>query len=65
MCGKKFTIDQMFVKEQLNIHLEGVVDAVNALVKYAKKALKKIVGSNAFVEKEQWNVVRMKEEFQP
>lgn len=52
MGGKKFTIDQMFIKEQLNIHSQGVVDVANALVKDAKKALKNIVGSNAFMEKE-------------
>jgi len=54
-----------FDKKKLNIHLEGPVDVVNTLVKDAKKALKKIIGSNVFVEKEKWNVVQMKKKFQP
>jgi hypothetical protein len=54
-----------FDKKNLNIHLGGLMDVVNALVKDVKKALKNIIGSNVFVEKEQWNVVRMKKKFQP
>jgi hypothetical protein len=40
-----------------------MVDATNALVKEAQVAFKKIVGSDAFVNKEQWNIIRMKEEY--
>jgi hypothetical protein len=33
------------------------MDATNALVKKAEVALKNIVGLDAFVNKEQWNVI--------
>jgi hypothetical protein len=37
----------------------------NALVKDVEIALKKISRPNMFVEKEQWNVVHMNEEYHP
>jgi hypothetical protein len=40
-----------------------MIDATNALVKDTQVAFKKIAGSNAFVNKEQWNVIWMKEEY--
>jgi len=40
-----------------------MVDATNAFVKEAQVALKNIVGLDAFVNKEQWNVIRMKKEY--
>jgi hypothetical protein len=33
------------------------------LIKEAQTALKNIAGMDAFVDKEQWNMIRMKEEF--
>ncbi len=44
------------------IHSEGAIEATNALVEDVEKALKKVLGPNLFMEKEQWNVVHMKEE---
>jgi len=38
-----------------------VVDAENALVKEAHVAFKNIVGLDAFVNKEQWSMIWMKE----
>jgi hypothetical protein len=40
-----------------------VVDVTNALVKEAQVALKNIVGPEPFVNKEQWSVIWMKEEY--
>jgi hypothetical protein len=37
----------------------------NALVKDVEIALKKIGKPNMFLEKEQWNILHMKEEFHP
>jgi hypothetical protein len=37
------------------------VNVVNTLVKEAQVDFKNIVGSDAFVNKEQWNIFRMKE----
>jgi hypothetical protein len=39
------------------------VDVANALVKEAQVALKNIIGPNAFVNKEQWNIIQMKEKY--
>jgi hypothetical protein len=35
------------------------MDATNALVKEAQEALKNIIGPDAFINKEQWNVIRI------
>jgi hypothetical protein len=37
------------------------MDATNALVKKVEVALKNIAGLDAFVNKEEWSVIRMKE----
>jgi hypothetical protein len=42
---------------------EGTIDVANATYDKVKNTLKKIASPHAFVENEQWNVVRMKEEF--
>jgi hypothetical protein len=63
ICGQEIFIDQVLIHEQLGISKEGIVYAINAAFEEAKIALKRIVGPHAFVENEQWNVVRMKEEF--
>ncbi len=63
MRGQIFLINQVFIHEQLGISKEGVVNVVNATFDEAKTALKNIVGPHAFIENEQWSVVRMKEEF--
>jgi hypothetical protein len=47
----------------LRISSKGVVDVATAIVNNSKKTLINIVGPNAFVEKEQWSVVQMKEQF--
>jgi len=39
------------------------VDTTNALVEEAQVALKNIVGPNAFINKEQWNIIQMKEKY--
>jgi hypothetical protein len=51
----KTLINQIFIHEQLGVSKEGTFDE-------AKTALKRIIGPHAFVENEQWSVVRMKEE---
>ncbi len=43
--------------------VEGMIDAVNALVKEAQVVLKNIAGSDVLVNKEQWSVIWMKEEY--
>jgi hypothetical protein len=40
-----------------------MVDAMNTLVKEAQVALKNIAGPDAFINKEQWNMIQMKEEY--
>jgi hypothetical protein len=42
-----------------------VVNVVNALIKKVEVILKRLVGSNVFVENEQWNIIHMKQEFHP
>jgi len=59
--GEKITIDQALIAQQFGISVEGAVDGTNALVKEAQIALKNIVGLDAFINKEQWNVIQMKE----
>jgi hypothetical protein len=61
--GQEILIDQVLIHEQLGISKEGTVDVANATFEEAKTALKKITRPHAFVENEQWSVVRMKEEF--
>jgi hypothetical protein len=46
----------MLITQQFGVNVEGMVDAANALVKEAY-AFKNIVRSNAFVNKEQWNMI--------
>jgi hypothetical protein len=40
-----------------------VIDVANTLVKEAQVALKNIIKLDAFVNKKQWNVIQMKEEY--
>jgi hypothetical protein len=40
-----------------------MIDATNPLVKEAQVALKNIVGLDVFINKEQWNIIQMKEEY--
>jgi hypothetical protein len=58
-------MDQLLIHEQLGISSKGVVDVANATIQEAKFVLKQIACLNAFVENEQWSVIRMKEEFHP
>jgi hypothetical protein len=53
----------VFIHEQLGISKEGTIDIINATFEEAKTALKRITSPHALVENEQWNVVRMKEDF--
>jgi hypothetical protein len=53
----------MLIVHQFGASVEGVVNAANMLVKEAQTALKNIARMDAFVNKEQWSVIRMKEEF--
>jgi hypothetical protein len=63
VCDEKITIDQVLIVQQFGINVQGMVNATNALVKEAQVALKDIIGLGAFINKEQWNVIRMKEEY--
>jgi hypothetical protein len=63
MRGQEILIDKVLIHEQLGISKEGVVNVANATFDEAKVALRKIASPHAFVENEQCNVVRMKEEF--
>jgi len=63
VCGENITIDQMLIAHEFGASVEGVVNAANMLVKEAQTALKNIAGMDAFVNKEQWSVICMKEEF--
>ncbi len=51
VCGEQITIDQMLIVQQFGINDEGIVDAVNALVKKAQVPFKNIAGPNVFVNK--------------
>jgi hypothetical protein len=44
--------------------VEGTIDAGNALVKETHVAFQNITRLDAFVNKEQWSVIRMKENYQ-
>jgi hypothetical protein len=56
-------IDQSLVVQQFGINVEGTFDVINALVKEAQVSIKNIVGLDGFINKEQWSVIRMKEEY--
>jgi len=58
-CGENITIKLVLIAQQFGVNVEGTIDAVNALVKEAQVALKNIAGLDAFVNKEQWNVIWM------
>ncbi len=58
-------IDQILIHEQLGISSFKMVNVVNALIKEVEITLKKLAGSNAFVENEQWNIIHMKQKFHP
>lgn len=53
----------MLIAQQFGVNVKRMVDATNALVKEVQVALKNIAGSNAFVNKKQWSVIWMKEEY--
>jgi hypothetical protein len=63
VCGEKITIDQALIIQQFGNHVERMIDATNPLVKEAQVALKNIVGLDVFINKEQWNIIQMKEEY--
>jgi hypothetical protein len=56
------SIDQMLIIQQFGVNVEGMVDVANALVKEAY-FLKNIVKPDAFVNKEQWSMIWMKEDY--
>ncbi len=60
MHGQEILINQLLIHEQLKISKEG---AINATFDETKTTLKKIASPHAFVENEQCNAIRMKEEF--
>ncbi len=60
--GQEILIDQILIHEQLGISKEGAIDVANATFDKAKTTCKKIVRPHAFVENEQWNVMRKKEQ---
>jgi hypothetical protein len=62
--GEKITIDQTLIVQQFGVSFEGVVDSTHALVKEAQVTFKNIAGLNSFVNKEQWSIIWMKEEYQ-
>ncbi len=49
--------------KQFNISAKGTIDAINMLAKKIQVAFKNKVEPNAFVNKEKWNVIQMKEEY--
>jgi len=53
----------VLIAQQFGVNVKRMVDATNALVKEVQVALKNIAGSNAFVNKKQWSVIWMKEEY--
>jgi hypothetical protein len=63
VCGEKITIDQALIIQQFGNCVERMIDVTNALVKKAQVYLKNIVGLDAFINKEQWSIIRMKEEY--
>ncbi len=62
-CGEKITIDQALIAQQFGVSVKGTVDATNALVKETQVVFKNIVRLDAFINKEQWSVIQMKEEY--
>ncbi len=52
----------MLIIQQFGVNVEGMVDVANALVKEAY-AFKNIVKPDAFVNKEQWSMIWMKENY--
>ncbi len=52
----------MLITQQFGVNVERMVDVANALVKEAH-AFKNIVGPHAFVNKEQWYMTWMKEDY--
>ncbi len=61
--GQNILIDWVLIHEQLGISKEGIVDVINASFEEAKIGLKRTRIPHNSIENEQWNVVRMKEEF--
>jgi hypothetical protein len=57
VCGEKITIDQALIIQQFGVSVEGIVDAVNTLVKEVQIAFKNIVGPDAFINKKQWSIL--------
>ncbi len=57
VCGEKITIDQALIIQQFGVSVEGIVDAVNTLVKEVQIAFKNIVGLDAFINKKQWSIL--------
>jgi hypothetical protein len=53
----------MLIVQQIGVNVEGAVDATNTLVEEVQVALKNIIKLDTFVNKEQWNIIRMKEEY--
>jgi hypothetical protein len=53
----------MLIAQQFGISVERTIDATNASVKEAQVPFTNIARSYAFVNKEQWSVIRMKEEY--
>jgi hypothetical protein len=51
------------ITQQLGVSVEETVNAMNALVKDAHVAFKNIARPDAFINKEQWNVILMKEDY--
>jgi hypothetical protein len=63
VCGEEIIINQAIIVKQFGVNAKRVIDALNVLVKETQIALKNIVGLDVFVEKDQWSVIHMKEEF--
>jgi hypothetical protein len=53
----------MLIVQQIGVNVEGAVDAANTLVEEVQVAFKNITKLDAFVNKEQWNIIRMKEKY--
>jgi hypothetical protein len=52
----------MLITQQFGVNVEGMVDVANALVKEAH-IFKNIAGPDALVNKEQWSMIQMKEDY--
>jgi hypothetical protein len=57
VCGEKIIIDQTLITQQFGVSVKGIVNVVNTLGKEVQVVCKNIVGLDAFVNKEQWNVI--------